>query len=257
MLLSPITGMGQETAKHNPWKAVPPEMPEAVAKARVQARTVLKGAGGPRGGNLIIEVIEPPVLEAPATPAAIPVAPLSGEELAARAARRAAEPNEFRLFSPSVIVYDNGVSLIKWWTADRKAGYQEYSAFVNLDLSTIFACRDLTVGRRRYCIMAVTHHASDRFAAEAKPPGLTDFKDPTDIILTKGDPTNQEALEPLMALLSKYDTESGLIESTAAAINADQEARSAWEKAHPPRPEDVVIKFWPIKSTQYSTQPVK
>lgn len=97
-------------------------MPEAVAKARVQARTVLKGAGGSGGGNLILEVIEPPFLVAPVPPVAQPAAPLSEEELAARAARRAAEPNEFRLFSPSVIVYDNGISLIKWWTADRLTG---------------------------------------------------------------------------------------------------------------------------------------
>jgi hypothetical protein len=253
----PTLGWGQETALRNPWKAAPLELPEAVAKARVQARTVLKGAGGPEGGNLIMEVIEPPVLVAPVQPVAQPVAPLSEEELAARAVRRAAEPNEFRLFSPSVIVYDNGISLIKWWTADRLTGYQEYSAFVNLDLSSIFACGDLTVGRRRYCMMAMTHNASDRFVAQVKPPAITDFKEPTDIILTKGDPTNQEALEPLIALLSKYDTESGLIESTAAAIKADQEARKAWEAANPEPPTDSVIRFWPIQSTQYSTTPVK
>jgi hypothetical protein len=145
-------------------------MPEAVAKARVQARTVLKGAGGPEGGNLIVEVIEPPFLVVPAPPVAQPFALLSEEELAARAARRAAEPNEFRLFSPSVVTYDNGISLISWWTADRKTGYQEYSAFVNLDLSSIFACGDLTVGRRRYCMMAMGHKASDRFVAQVKPP---------------------------------------------------------------------------------------
>ena len=250
-------GWGQETAQRNPWKAAPLEMPEAVAKARVKARTILKGAGGAGNGNLVVEVIEPPVLVAPIPAMAQPVVPLSEEELAARAARRATEPNEFRLFSPSVVVYQNGISLIKWWTADRLTGYQEYSAFVKLDLSSIFACGDLTVGRRRYCIMATTHHASDRFVAQVKPPALTDFKEPTDIILTQGDSTNQEALEPLMALLSKYDNESGLIESTAAAIKADQEARKTWEAANPEPPIDSVIRFWPIQSSQYSTTPVK
>jgi hypothetical protein len=253
----PTLGWGQETALRNPWKAAPLEMPEAVAKARVQARTVLKGAGGSAGGNLIVEVIEPPVLLQAAPVAALSAAPLSEEELAARAARRAAEPNELRLFSPSVVVYENGVSLISWWTADRKTGYQEYSAFVNLDLSSIFACGDPTVGKRRYCMMAMAHKASDRFVAQVKPPALTEFKEPTDIILTKGDSTNQEALEPLMALLAKYDAESGLIESTAAAIKADQAARTAWEAEHPEPPEDSVIRFWPIQSTQYSTAPVK
>jgi hypothetical protein len=60
-----------------------------------------------------------------------------------------------------------------------------------------------------------------------------------------------------MALLAKYDTESGLIQSTAAAILADQEARRVWEADNPQPPEDSVIRFWPIQSTQYSTTPVK
>jgi hypothetical protein len=255
--LLPSSGWGQETVLRNPWKAAPLEMPKEVAKARVQARTVLKGAGGAAGGNLIIEVIEPPVLFKVVPVSAPPAAPLSEEEMAAREARRAAEPNELRLFSPSVVVYGNGVSHISWWTADRKTGYQEYSAFVNLNLESIFACGDLTVGRRRYCLMAMAHKATDRFVAQVKPPALTDFKEPTDIILTKGDSTNEEALEPLMALLAKYDTESGLIQSTAAAILADQEARRVWEADNPQPPEDSVIRFWPIQSTQYSTTPVK
>lgn len=257
----PTLGWGQETAKRNPWKAAPLEMPEAVAKARVQARTVvLKGAGGPEGGNLIVEVTEPPVLVAPAPPVARQIAPLSEEELAARAARRAAEPNEIRLFSPTVVIFDNGISLVRWWTADRKTGYQEYSAWVKQDLSSINACGDLTVGRTRYCMLSMVRRATDRFTGQFKPPALTDFKENTNIILTSGDSENQDAMRPLMALLAKYDSEGAQIEATAAAIKADQEARlawEAWEAAHPEPVADTVIKFWPVESTEYSTTPVK
>lgn len=249
-------GWGQETNLRNPWKAAPLEVPEAVTKALVQARTILEGAGG-AGGNLIMEVIEPPVLPEFIPVVAEPTIPLSEEELAARAARRATEPKEFRLFSPSVVVYENGISLVKWWTADRLTGYQEYSAWVKLNLESIHACGDLTVGKRRYFLMPTMHHATDRFVGMEQVPALTQFREPNDILLKKGDSTNHDAMEPLLALLEKYNTEGGQIASTAAAIKTDQEARTSWEAAHPEPPADMVIKFWPVESTQYSTTPGK
>ena len=257
VFLFPSHGLTQEPNLPNPWKAAPLEIPEAVKRSRVHAQTVLRGASGIAGGNLILQRIDPPVLPKVVPAAAPAVTALSPEEWAARAARRAAEPLELRLFSPTVIVYQNGISLIRWWTVDRFTGYQEYSAWVRLDLSSIYACGDLSVGSRRYCMMASMHHGTDRFLGPIKVPALSDFKDPMDILLTKGDSTNQEAMEPLVALLEKYDTEGEQIAATAARIKADQEAREAWEKVHPVRPEDEVIKFWPIKSSQYSTNPVK
>jgi hypothetical protein len=240
--LTPALLWAQAPVERNPWKSAPPELPEAVKQAKVLSRKVAQPASG-TAGRLIVEEIETPLFPAPAPALEVAGPGLSAEE---RAARRAKEPNELRLFSPTVVVHENGLSLVRWWTADRTTGYQEYTAWVKLDLSSISACGDLSVGRCCYLLMPVMRHAGDRFASKEQIPDLSSFKLPTDIVLTKGDIANKEALEPLRALLEKYDTEGGLIASTAAAQKADLEARIAWEAAHPEAPQDTVIKFWAV-----------
>ena len=255
--LAPAVVPAQEpTAERNPWKAAPPAIPETVAKARIHAQTVLPGASGIAGGNLILQRIDPPAFT-PAAPVPEPAKQARNFTAEEWAARLAKEPNELQLFSPTVIVHGNGVSMVRWGAVDKLTGYRQYAAWVRLDLSTIYACGDVTVGRRRYCMMPMMFHATDRMAQQWKAPAPAEFKIPTDIILEEGDPDNKPALEPLLALLEKYDTEGPQIAATAAAIKADQEARADWEKAHPQRPEDAVIKFWPIKSTQYPTKAAK
>ena len=106
-------------------------------------------------------------------------------------------------------------------------------------------------------MMPMMFYATDRMVQQWKAPDPASFKEPTDIVLVEGNQDNKIALEPLLALLEKFDTDGVSLQATAGAIKADQEARAAWEKAHPPQPEDVVIKFWPIKSRQYPTKPVK
>ena len=93
-------------------------------------------------------------------------------------------------------------------------------------------------------MMPMMFHATDRMAQQWKAPGPTDFKLSTDIILAEGDPDNKTALEPLLALLNKYDTQGPQIEYHAEAIKQDQAARAAWEAAHPAPPENTVIRFW-------------
>jgi hypothetical protein len=243
--LTPAVLTAQESAlERNPWKAAPPIVPEAVLKARVTAQTVLKG-GGEKGGDLIIQRIErpvsPPKLERPAPV----VVPPTQEQLAARAARRALEPNELRLFSPTIVIYRDGLSLVRWGSVDQLKGYRQYAAFVRLDLSAIQACPDLTVGRTRYCMMPMMFHATDRMVQQWKAPAASSFKEPTDIVLAEGDPNNRTAMEPLLALLSHFDANWPQLQETAAAIKADQEARAAWEAEHAnDPPENSVIRFW-------------
>ena len=239
----PTLGWGQEIPSVNRWKAAPMVVPEVVAKAQLLNRKVIKG-GGQGGGDLILERIAEPVFPKAALAQEVVKTPPTLEELEALAARRAAEPNELLLFSPTVVVFENNLSLVKWWSADAITGYQEFSAWVRLDLSSINACGDLTVGRRRYCMMSTMYHAADRSAGKFKAPALTDFKEDSDILLTKGNPANTAAIEPLKALLAKYDTERGLIESTAAAIKADQDERRDYEAKYPSPPENTVIRYW-------------
>lgn len=258
--MTPALLLAQEpAAERNPWKASSPAIPEAVSKARIHAQTVLPGASGTAGGNLILQRIDPPDASSVRliTPVPEPAKAAGNFSAGELAARRASEPNELQFFSPTVVVLDNGVSMVRWGAVDPLSGYRQYAAWVRLDLSTIHACGDLTVGRRRYCLLPVMFHATDRMNQKWKAPAPLEFKRSTDIILAEGDPDNKAALEPLLALLGRYDTAGDQIAATAAAIKADQEARDAWEEAHPQKPEDVVIKFWPIQSTQYPTKVAK
>ena len=243
LCLIPVTGQSQETPPVNRWKAAPLPVPEVVAKATVLNRQVVKG-GGQGGGDLILERIAAPVFAKVVPAPEVVRTPPTPEELEACAARRAAEPNELLLFSPTVVVFENNLSLVKWWSADATTGYQEFAAWVRLDLISINACGDLTVGRRRYFMMSMMYHAADRSAGKIKAPALTDFKADSDILLIKGNPANTAALEPLKLLLTKYDSERGLIESTAAAIKADQDARRDYETKYPSPPENTVIRYW-------------
>ena len=261
--LSPCLGWAQDIPR-NPWKAALLEIPEAVTNARVKAQTVAKG-GGTGGGNLVVQVIEPPAF-IPVTPVLAPAVPrLSAEE---RAAKISAAKNE-RMFLPTVVIYDNGISLVRWWPIEN-TGEQEYFAWVNCDLSSIGSCDGFTVGKRHYSMLPLLTHgkkplATHRGAAvqehpavgELKPPALTDFKKKTDIILSAGDPNNKDAMEPLLGLLAKYDTEGKLIEAADKAVKEDQKARAAWEKANPEPITDTVIKFWEIPSSERPATPSK
>lgn len=263
--LSPALGWAQEIPQRNPWQAAPVEIPEAVTKARVKAQTVTKG-GGKGGGNLVVQVIEPPAFDA-VTPVPAPVVKrLSAEE---RAAKIAAAKNE-RMFLPTVVIYDNGISLVRWWPTE-KPGEQEYFAWVNLDLSSIGSCGGFTVGQRRYNMLPLLTRGKKPLAihrgvatqelpavpGKLTPPALTDFKKETDIILAAGDPNNQDAMEPLLGLLAKYDTEGKLIEAAYTAIREDQKARTAWEKANPEPTTDTVIKIWEIPRSERLATPSK
>ena len=239
--------------ERNPWLPDPTELPRAVKEARILSRRVAEPATATKG-RVIIEAIAPPAWPAPAAPAAIP--PVSRLTMEERAARRASEPNELVLFSPTVLVYDNGLSLVRWWTADRFTGYQEYIVWVQLDLSDIQFCGDLIVDRRRYCLMPMMFHARERYVSRARVPALTDFPENSDIIVTKGDISNQEAMAPLLALVAKFDSQGDQIRDTAAAVKADQAARAAWEKANPKKPRDTVIKHWVIQSGLPPQQPL-
>ncbi len=244
-LTFPVLSAQELATERNPWKAAPPVVPEAVMNARVTAQTVLKGGGGAGGGDLIIQRIERPVFPPKAPVPAPVIVPPTEEQLAARAAHRASEPNVLLLFSPTIVVFRDGLSLVRWGSVDRLKGYQQYAAFVRLDLSAIYACPDLTVGRTRYCMMPIMFHATDRMVRQWKAPDPASFKEPTDIVLVEGDPNNKAALEPLLALLSHFDTNLPELQATATAIKADQEARTAWEAEHAnDPPENTVIRFW-------------
>jgi hypothetical protein len=223
-------------------------LPAEVTAAAVQVEKIIKG--GADGADLTIQVIAPPVFASAQPTTVSKVASLTPE---ARAARRAKAPLEYRMFNPLITVYANGISYIQWWVMDAERGYQDYAAWSMLNLGDAGSCKALEVGRRHYHMMAIPQPASLRLVSQQKAPNAELFKGTNGFIVVKGDASNTEAMEPVITLHEKYAKEADKFAADAAALKVAQKEAQAWIKAHPPVPQDTVIKMWPIQSTQYPT----
>ena len=214
------------------------EIPAAVKEARVLSQVAAPQAAG--GAPLTISLIEPPLLPAP-TPQPRVVAAFTEEQ---RAAIRAAAPLQILNFAPTIMVYPDGVSLVQWGIVDKVKSYQEFTAWVPYDLTSISLAGDVEVGRTRYSVMGFAHPVTDR-AREQDVPTAADLGG--GYRLTKGDPANEAALEPLRALLAVYAAEGQKLTATYAALQARQLAWEQWEKENPEPPRPVEIRLWRIE----------
>lgn len=261
---------------------VPKEFTKEVAEAPVQARAVAPRAGE-RGANLVMELVAPPVstgtTASSTTAKPVPVRPWTAEE---REARRSAAPDHILLFSPTVTLSGSGMSRVAWSaTLPDPAGgpprFEDYIVWVPVNLESIRAVGDLSVGKTRWLLTpSLIKARSPQTAANpdggpAKPvpvnhqsstiniPKWEDFKGPGGsagaILVEKGNPDLIEALEPVMALTAKYQdpAESARIAEDFAKMTAIQAAAEAWAREHPEPVRDTVIKFWPLESTEYPT----
>jgi hypothetical protein len=215
----------------------PTELPEAVKAARVIAQvTVPRGANG---APLIISRIEPPAL--PKSPPQPRIVPAFTEEQ--RNAIRADAPRSVQLFSPTITVYPGGISMVTWSTGDTASGYQDYEAWLPHDLTTINIVGDFEVGRTQYTVIGLAQPAAGR-ALERKPPPPADLH--AGYLITKGDPANTAATEPLRALSVIYQKESAQLAATHAAQLTRQQAVAKWERENPQQPRPAEIRFWHI-----------
>lgn len=236
----PVTQPADATALASEIEARRPvrkELPQAVRAARVEAQVTVPGAAG--GAPLTISRIEPPVLPAPEAPRRT-VTAFTDEQ---RAAIRAAAPLRSLLFSPTITVYPGGVSLVNWGHVEPGKSYQAYEAWLPWDLSSIAVVGDFEVGRTRYSLMGFAHPAAGRALAREVPAPAT-IKEGYQ--LTKGDPGNAAALEPLRALTAVYKAEAPQLAATHAAQQERQRAWEAWEKQNPEPPRPAEIRFWKI-----------
>lgn len=264
----------------------PKEFSKEVAEAPVHARAIAKQAGE-RGANLVMELVAPPAADADEVPSSSParpvnVAPWTAEE---REARRAAAPDRILLFTPSITLFDGGISRIAWSATFPNPGggpprFEDYVVWAPVNLESIRAVGDLMVGKTRWLLSpSVTKAASQpQTASPAKgtspggsinhqpsainSPTLADFNGPGgpsgSILVEKGNAELSEGLEPVMALMAKYQdpAERARIAEDFAKMTAMQAAAEAWAKEHPEPVRDTVIKFWPVESTEYPTASV-
>lgn len=233
-------------ASAEPTVAVAPEI-----RYEVQAtRTVPMG-----GRNLIIQRVAPPLLPAP-PPAVIPP-PLTPEQLAARAAARAARPAplETRLLCLSVTRYAENLSYIEWWPF---RGGEPFGAWSNADYDALRMVPEVEVAPAniRYLIFPFFIY-NPRVRPGMGPVALPQLPaDGPGFLVVKGDAADAENVNPVAALHQIYAEEGTELKAAWAEHERVRLEQEAWRAAHPPPPRgDAVIRMWPIKSQRYSTLP--
>jgi hypothetical protein len=226
-------------------RASPKELPVSVKSATVQAEVKVLNSDG---ATFAIRRIEPPVLPPPPSPPRV-VGKLTPEQEEARDDRAKMHS---KVFSPSIVVFPSGVSLLNWRAMDSDNVLQSFEAWVGFDLSSIHACSDFEVGLNHYTVLAFAYPATyhTRLGKDAPTPDELSHG----YRLTLGDPENSEALEPLLSIIQLYTNEGDDIAADYAAFRAYFDAREKWETDNPEPVRDSEIRLWPVQSTEYSTE---
>jgi hypothetical protein len=220
--------------------------PQAEARYEVQSsRTVPDGSR-----NIIIQRVSPPVLPTP-----LPT--LTPEQ---RAARRAAQPSPLqkRLLWLNVTAYGDGLFYIEWWPQNGRGG-GSFCAWSRADFRYLSMAADFDIvsDDARYSVFPfkVQTYAPGRGA----PPPTQQVSVPDDgsgFVLVKGDSSDKESINPVTALHQIYKEQREELKLAWEERERTRREAEAWRAANPPPPPgDAVIRFWPIKSQRYATQP--
>lgn len=227
--------------------------PAAEIKYEVQSsRTVRDG-----GRNITIQRVSPPVL--PATPVS-ELSPLSPEQLAARRAARAARPPQLpkRLLWLNVTVYGEGLSYVEWWPQNGRGG-SSFGAWSRADFRYLSMAADFDIvsDNARYSIFPFV--PQNYVHRPGIPTGTQSVSVPVDgpgFVLVKGDPDDKQSVNPIAALHQIYKEKGAELKLAWEEGERIRREAQAWRAANPPPPPgDTVIRFWPVKSKRYATQP--
>jgi hypothetical protein len=159
-------------------------------------------------------------------------------------------------------IYDGETTHIRWQGSTPGRSFEAWS---NINFDYLRGLGTLRLPSSEILILAMgmgevdTARLAARFASVGRPyqppsiPALpaSPETDPAYIVV-KGDPTPDE-LAPITALHALYQYEHARLKAArdhTARLNAE---RRAWQQAHPPQPEDIVIKHW--NSSGHQTAP--
>jgi hypothetical protein len=209
-------------------------------------------AAKPDGGRLILQLVEPPLLPPPVAPAA--VAEVSPELRAARRAEWLARaPLATFILPVTATVYPGGITHLAWRHQMLSGEWQEMEAWSRTDFSSLHVVSDIEIARIRYWIFATVVDGTLRTAGKRAVPAAESLPEDGSFVLLKGDVAETAALAPIQALHEHY-LQNG--PALAAAWGERLEfARAEEERKRNAPPEDTVIRFWPIESAVYPTQP--
>ena len=214
----------------------------AVAESEVLQRSCIAEGGRTVTMEEIVPPEELPAVEKAAVPMPTP------EEIAARRAawlaNRRAHP--LVILSLSGTVYDHKATLLRW-----RHGDEEYEAWSNVDFNLMRGVFSVQAGDTTYHIFMMLGDESTAprrtrsgIVITPKVPQIPPLPEEPGFVVVKGNPQNEDVILGIRQLHELYINNR---EQLAAAYENRlryQEAAQAWEKAHPPQPENVTIRWW-------------
>jgi hypothetical protein len=214
------------------------------------------------GRSIIVQKTEPPPGYVPPPvnppqPSPPPSAP--SEEFLAKARAAAANRPQMRYLRFSATVYPTGATeegrkatLVRW-THER----QSYQAWSSIDWNHFrglgrFASAD---GKTIYsCLMGIGD--ATRWRQRPSSPVPPDFQ-PGEIAfrLIEGDANNQAALADLETLHNLYRTDGHRLKLAHEIRENAIAERQAWLEAHPPQPQDIIVRHWDVTPPAPASNP--
>lgn len=228
-----------------------PPMP-AVAES-----DVIRRFSKAQGGRIVTMEELVPLEEAPAIEQAV-VRKLTPEEIAARRAEwieeRRAHP--VVMLSLSGTVYDHKATLLRW-----RNGEEEYKAWSNIDFNVMRGMYSVQSGNTTYLLFMMigdesTAQRRTRSGTVITPkvPEIPALPEEPGFVVVKGNPANEEAMNGIRKLHELYTMDSAQFIAAYEQRLRCEAAAMAWEKANPPQPENVTIRWWRGKRDPQPTQ---
>ena len=206
------------------------------------------------GRTITLEHIQPPDLPEPSN-IARPAAPsLTPEEIATRhaawLARLRAHP--VVMLSLSGTVYDHKVTLLHW-----RHGDAEYQAWSNVDFNLLRGLPQVEMDGTTYHLFMMLWDESTTprtmpsgRVVIPKSPQIPPLPEEPGFVVIQGDPSDEDALRVIRELHDYYNNNRDQLTAAYARLLRYQAAAKAWEKEHPPQPENITIRLWNMSSEQ-------
>ena len=206
------------------------------------------------GRTITLEHIQPPDLPESSKIAHPHVPSLTPEEIAARRAawlaNRRAHP--VVMLSLSGAVYDHKVTLLHW-----RHGDAEYQAWSNVDFNLLRGLPQVMVDGTTYhlCMMLWDESTTPRTMPSGrvvipKSPQVPPLPEEPGFVVIQGDPSDEEALRAIRELHDYYNNNQDQLIAAYGRLLRYQAAAKAWEKEHPPQPENITIRLWNMSTEQ-------
>ncbi|MEI6607430.1 MAG: hypothetical protein WCP35_19135 [Verrucomicrobiota bacterium] len=155
-------------------------------------------------------------------------------------------------------IYDHKVSVVNWTDQETLVHYEAVCGF---DIGLLAGLGGFVHKGENYSLFLMHGHFSTtavrRFASQWHP-NIPEVA-PGQIIITRGDPTDQVATAPMHVIKDIIAAEEPRLLPYQVARETYYAASAAWHAAHPPIPRDQTFILRPHRGSRYlpATQPTK